>query len=61
MALDLGNGSYVTTADLNNFIVPWLRASLAIPEPETWAMLGTGAAVVGLSRWRRVWRQVRRP
>ncbi len=55
MALDLGNGGYVTTADLNAFIVPWLRSSLAaaIPEPETWAMLGAGATVVGVLRWRR--------
>jgi hypothetical protein len=55
MALDLGNGGYVTTADLNAFIVPWLRSSLAaaIPEPESWAMLGAGATVVGVLRWRR--------
>jgi hypothetical protein len=53
MALDLGNAGYVTTADLNNFIVPWLRGSLAIPEPSTYALVGTGLAVLGLRAWRR--------
>ncbi len=53
MALDLGNGSYVTTADLNSFIVPWLRSSLAIPEPSTYALFGTGLAVLGFRAWRR--------
>ncbi len=53
MALDIGNGSYVTTMDLNGFVVPWLRAALAIPEPSTYALFGNGLAVLGLRAWRR--------
>jgi hypothetical protein len=53
MALDIGNGSYITTTDLNGFVIPWMRAALAIPEPSTYALLGTGLAALGLRVWRR--------
>jgi hypothetical protein len=53
MAMDIGNGSYVTTKDLNDFVVPWLRSALAIPEPSTYALFGTGLAALGLRAWRR--------
>jgi hypothetical protein len=53
MALDIGNASYVTTRDLNGFVVPWLRSALAIPEPSTYALIGAGLAVLGLRGWRR--------
>jgi hypothetical protein len=53
LAFDVGNGSYVTTGDINNFVIPWLRASLAIPEPSTYALFGTGLAVLALRARRR--------
>jgi hypothetical protein len=54
LSLDIGHQSYVTTGDINNFVVPWLRNSLSvIPEPSTYALFGTGLAVLGLRAWRR--------
>lgn len=56
LAFDINNGSYVSATDLNNFVVPWLRAALAtaaVPEPSTYALFSTGLAVLGLRAWRR--------
>jgi hypothetical protein len=54
LSLDIGNAGYVTTGDINNFVVPWLRNSLSvIPEPSTAALFGAGLAVLGLRVWRR--------
>jgi hypothetical protein len=54
MALDIGRNDYLTTNDFNSFTLPWMRASLsAVPEPSTYALFGTGLAVLGLRAWRR--------
>jgi len=55
MALDIG--TYGTGNDLNNFVLPWLSASLTplvfIPEPSTYLLLATGLSALWAGHRRR--------
>lgn len=57
MALDIGNQSYTTTTDNNTFVFPWISSAMqtaaAIPEPSTWALIGTGIVAVAWQSRRR--------
>lgn len=55
LALDIGVPNYITTGDYSSFALPWMRDALAtaIPEPSTFALFGTGLAVLGVRAWRR--------